>query len=89
MPDAIEVLEVIGKAGKEVMQQEATAILDAARPCPFCGSTTLLLGEWVVGDCEMVAAIECADCLAGAPFTAWQRRAGDEESQAETTHESK
>lgn len=88
MPEAIEVPEVIGQPGKEVMDQEAKAIIDAAKPCPFCGSTTLLLSEWCTDACEVVAAIECAECLAGAPFTAWQQRAADASNEEEKPHAS-
>lgn len=44
-------------------------------PCPFCGSTNLLSGEWSLEHYDGEA-IECADCAAGAPANVWNRRAG-------------
>jgi hypothetical protein len=70
MPKSDEMLSTTGKATARPHQYEA-------KPCPFCGSTRLQPAEWCVGDCEMVEAIECADCYAGAPVAAWQRRAGE------------
>lgn len=61
-------------APQQAREQRTQTLLDTAKPCPFCGSTTLKLGEWCDDDCEIVDAIECTKCLAGAPFTAWQRR---------------
>lgn len=61
-------------------RQRTQTILDAALPCPFCGSTDLQYGEWCLQDCDVTPAIECATCYAGAPFEAWQRRAGGDQS---------
>jgi len=46
------------------------------RPCPFCGSTDLLDGDWYLDD-EEVDAIECSQCAAGAPAPVWNRRVMD------------
>jgi hypothetical protein len=42
-------------------------------PCPLCGSTKLSENLWSLDDGE-VDAVECGDCFAGAPVTAWQNR---------------
>lgn len=55
-------------------KQRERAILDAAKPCPFCGSTKLTVGWWCVED-DDVESIECDDCYGGAPFASWQNRA--------------
>lgn len=47
--------------------------LAALLPCPFCGGTNLLSGYWSLDD-EEVDAVECGDCYAGAPITAWNKR---------------
>lgn len=42
-------------------------------PCPLCNSTNLSANLWCLDDGE-VDAVECNDCYAGAPVTAWQKR---------------
>ena len=42
-------------------------------PCPLCHSTNLVDSSWYLEDGE-VDAVECNDCYAGAPVTAWQDR---------------
>jgi hypothetical protein len=53
---------------------DPAAMVAAAKPCPFCGSTTIGYGEWYL-DSGIEPAIECERCFAGAPFEAWQKRA--------------
>ena len=40
-------------------------------PCRYCGSTDLLTNLWSTDDGE-IDAIECKDCMAGAPLNIWQ-----------------
>ena len=42
-------------------------------PCPLCKSTGYSTNMWSVDDGE-VNAIECNDCLCGAPLESWQNR---------------
>jgi len=58
------------------------AMLEAAKRCPFCESTSLTFNEWCLEDCEIPTAIECAECFAGAPFAARQRRPANPEETA-------
>lgn len=60
----------------EAAAQYKQAILDGARPCPFCGGTDLDVCEWELDEGETFA-IECTHCYAGAPVLAWQRRTAD------------
>ena len=61
-------------ARDDAEQDREQQLLAEAKPCPFCGSRTLTVGWWCLSD-EDTEAIECAQCYAGAPFKAWQRRA--------------
>lgn len=61
---------------RQSREQRERAILDAAKPCPFCGSADLLVGSWILED-EDVDALECNCCAAGAPVIAWQQRTGN------------
>lgn len=45
--------------------------LDDLKPCRFCGSTDLLMNLWSTEEGE-VDAVECSNCLAGAPLDVWQ-----------------
>jgi len=42
-------------------------------PCPCCKSTNYSPNMWSL-DAGEVDAIECNDCLCGAPLDAWQNR---------------
>jgi len=42
--------------------------------CPFCGGGNLTPGLWSLDSGE-VDSIECDNCFAGAPLTAWNKRA--------------
>lgn len=57
----------------EADEMKHQALLDAAKPCPFCGSAELSGGLWDLEEGE-VYAIECDICFAGAPAAAWQKR---------------
>ena len=58
---------------QQANDQRAMAILDAAKHCPFCGSTDLTVNDWILAE-EEVYAIECKRCLAGAPAAVWSHR---------------
>lgn len=42
-------------------------------PCPCCKGSNLTPNLWSL-DTGEIDAIECDDCLCGAPLTAWQNR---------------
>jgi hypothetical protein len=51
-------------------------------PCPICGSTDLVVGDWCIDEHPIpgaaageVPSIECQACLTGAPWLSWQLRA--------------
>jgi hypothetical protein len=58
---------------------------DTNQPCPFCGSTDLVIGSWFIddrahelvkpGEFGEVLSIECNRCLGSAPAENWNRRA--------------
>lgn len=50
-------------------------------PCPCCDSTNTTKNLWSLDSGE-VDAIECNDCLCGAPLTSWQNR---NEAQCKTS----
>ena len=52
------------------------ALRDSARPCPFCGGTNLVVGDWILDDAGEVLSIECNTCYGAAPYHSWQRRQG-------------
>ena len=41
-------------------------------PCPCCGSSNLTANLWSLNNGE-ADAVECNDCLAGAPNSSWQK----------------
>lgn len=49
------------------------SILEAAKPCPFCGSKDLRVTDWW-DETGMYDAVECNTCFGCAPANNWNRR---------------
>lgn len=57
---------------KDVYNQEPAVA--SAKPCPFCGSSSLGDVLWWDDDGDYLA-FECLDCKASAPAIVWDNRA--------------
>ena len=54
--------------------------------CPFCGSKNLIVCDWHL-DAGDTKAMECNNCYAGAPLSAWERLAQKNNPQPITIEE--
>jgi transcription elongation factor Elf1 len=55
-------------------ERSRKAVLDKARPCPFCGNQRLTITDWWDDDGEYDA-VSCLLCKAEAPASTWNMRA--------------